>query len=99
MSYRLCNQKKIHKTNRESISWVWASNFPQSNAYIAVNITKCGITDWFRDQGAPEIAPIACEGDYIWTELLTGLKFVRTKTIANGDDICDFRFVKHNKKA
>lgn len=72
----------------------WASNFPQSDAYIAIDITKCGLTDWFRDQGAPEISPIACEGDLIWTELLTGLKFIRTKTIASGDDICDFRFVK-----
>ena len=72
----------------------WASDFPQSDAYIAINITKCGLTDWFRDQGAPEIASIACEGDLIWTKLLTGLKFIRTKTIADGGEICDFRFVK-----
>jgi hypothetical protein len=62
-------------------------------------MTKCGLLDWFRDQGASEIAPIACEGDLIRTESLKGLKFIRTKTIANGDEICDFRFVKHNKKA
>ena len=72
----------------------WDAVFPESDAYIAVDMTRCGLADWFRDQGAPEIAPIACEGDFIWTELLTGLKFNRTKTIANGDDICDFRFVK-----
>ena len=78
----------------------WASEFPQSDAYIAINFTRCGLTDWFRDQGAPEITPIACEGDYIWTRLLTGLKFIRTKTIGNGDKICDFRFVKiENHKA
>ena len=44
----------------------WATVVPKSDAYIAVDYTKCGcLTDWFRDQGVPEIAPIACEGDYI----------------------------------
>ena len=42
----------------------WATVLPESDAYISVDYTKCGITDWFRDQGVPEIAPIACEGDY-----------------------------------
>ena len=72
----------------------WAAVIPESDAYIAVDYTKCGLTDWFRDQGVPEIAPIACEGDYIHFALWKGLKFVRTKTIANGDDICDMRFIK-----
>ena len=72
----------------------WASVFPKSDAYIAVDYTKCGLTGWFRDQGVPEIAPIACEGDYIQFALWKGLKFARTKTIANGDEICDMRFVK-----
>ena len=72
----------------------WAAVVPKSDAYIAVNYIKCGLTDWFRDQGVPEIAPIACEGDYIQFALWKGLKFIRTKTIANGDDICDMRFIK-----
>lgn len=76
----------------------WATVLPESDAYIAVDFTKCGITDWFRDQGSPEIAPIACEGDYIWFALWKGLKFIRTKTIANGYKICDFRFVHENKR-
>lgn len=72
----------------------WATVFPKSDAYIAVDYTKCGLTDWFIDQGVPEIAPIACEGDYIQFALWKGLKFERTKTIANGDGVCDMRFIK-----
>jgi hypothetical protein len=72
----------------------WAAALPESDAYIAVDYTKCGLTDWFRDQGAPEIASIACEGDHIQFALWKGLNFVRTKTIANGDGICDMRFYK-----
>ena len=72
----------------------WASEFPESDAYMAIDMTRCGLADWFGDQGVPEIAPIACEGDFIVAEFMTGLKLVRTKTIAGGDDICDFRYVK-----
>ena len=72
----------------------WATEFPESDAYIAVNMTRCGLVKWFREQGVPEIAPIACEGDLIWAEFMTGLELVRTKTIAEGDDVCDFRYVK-----
>lgn len=75
----------------------WATVLPESDAYIAVDYTRCGLTDWFRDQGVPEIAPIACEGDYIQFALWKGLRFVRTKTIAHGDEVCDFRFVKEKK--
>jgi len=86
-------------TIKKDEKYGWTTIFPKSDAYIAVDYSKCGLTDWFRDQGAPEIAPIACEGDYIQFKLWKGLKFVRTKTIANGDGICDMRFYKIDKKA
>jgi hypothetical protein len=72
----------------------WAAEFPESDAYIAVNMTRCGLVKWFRERGVPEIAPIACEGDFVLAEFMTGLKLVRTKTLAEGHDICDFRYVK-----
>jgi len=72
----------------------WASEFPESDAHIAVNITRCGLVKWFREQGVPEIAPIACKGDFVWAKFMTGLKLIRTKTLAEGYDICDFRYVK-----
>ena len=84
----------IIKMTYKAENYGWATVFPDSDAYLAVDYTKCGLHDWFRDQGTPEISPIACEGDLIWTKMLTGLTFIRTKTIANGDDICDFRFIK-----
>lgn len=72
----------------------WAAEFPESDATLAFDMTRCGLVDWFGDQGVPEIAPIACEGDYIVAEYMTGLELVRTKTIAAGDEICDFRYVR-----
>jgi hypothetical protein len=72
----------------------WEIKFPESDVYMAFDFTRCGLVDWFKDQEVPEIAPIACEGDFIVAEYFTGLEFVRTKTIASGDEICDFRYVK-----
>ena len=78
----------------EDEEYGWAAEFPESEAYIAVDITRCGLVKWFTEQGVPEIARIACEGDYVWAEFMTGLELVRTKTLAAGDDVCDFRYVK-----
>jgi len=79
---------------RQDEKYGWAAEFPESDAYIAYDITRCGLVDWYTDQGVPEIAPIGCEGDFIMVEFMTGLKLARTKTIADGDDICVFRYVK-----
>lgn len=51
----------------------WAVEFPESDAYMAFDMTRCDLADWFNDQGVPEIAPVACEGDYITAEFYTGL--------------------------
>jgi len=72
----------------------WAARIPASDAYLAIDFTRCGLVDWFRDQAVPEIAPIACEGDLIVASYYTGLELVRTKTLADGDDHCDFHYVK-----
>jgi len=79
---------------RQDEKYGWACEFPESDAYIAINVTRCGLVDWYTDQGVPEIAPIGCEGDFIMAEFMTGLELARTKTIADGDDICVFRYVK-----
>jgi hypothetical protein len=72
----------------------WAVEFPQADAVMAVNFTRCGLAQWFAEQGVPEVAPIACQGDYVMAEFMKGLKLVRTQTLANGDPMCDFRYVK-----
>jgi hypothetical protein len=79
---------------RQDEKYGWTTEFPESDAYIAIDVTRCGLVDWYTDQGVPEIAKIGCEGDFIMAEFLTGLELARTKTIADGDDICEFRHVK-----
>ncbi len=56
-----------------------------------VDILECGICKLFAKHNYEKYTPILCEVDYI-TSNLAGLELVRSGTIANGADKCDFRF-------
>lgn len=56
-----------------------------------VDILECGICKLFSKHGYEKFSPILCEVDYI-TSNLAGLELVRSGTIANGAEKCDFRF-------
>lgn len=60
-----------------------------------VDILECGICKLFTKQGYGQFSSILCEVDYI-TSNLAGLELVRSGTIANGAQKCDFRFKKEN---
>jgi hypothetical protein len=53
--------------------------------------TECGIVKFLHSQGADELAPYLCLLDYALLGAL-GIELVRTQTLANGDEKCDFRF-------
>lgn len=75
----------------------WSIKKAESDAYIALDIHQCGLLKYLKEQGAPEICCTFCEADYAIATYMQGLKFVRTKTIVNGDDICNFRYIKESK--
>ncbi len=56
-----------------------------------MNYLECGIVKFFHNQGELALAEYACILDfYMFPAIGVGLK--RTKTIAQGCDMCDFRF-------
>lgn len=58
-----------------------------------VDYTNCGVHKFLTEMGAPELTPYICAMDILSSEQLGwGLK--RTMTIAEGGNICDFRFRK-----
>ena len=60
------------------------------------NYTECALVKMFKKHNVPEIAPYVCLNDFLRSKTLgTGLH--RTKTIAQGDDICNFRYKKGRK--
>ena len=60
---------------------------------IGVNYLKCGNYNFAMEHGGEEFAPFICMSDIALSEAL-GWGLVRTQTLADGCDYCDFRFKK-----
>lgn len=58
-----------------------------------VDYTECGVVKFLDEQGASELAPYVCPVDILYSQAL-GWGLVRTMTLAEGYDKCDFRFKK-----
>ena len=58
-----------------------------------VDYTECACCKFLNKQGALELAPYICATDIIYSEKL-GTGLVRTMTLADGYNKCDFRFKK-----
>jgi len=72
----------------------WVGNFIEGDGKTfdyGINFTECGWMKLIHNEGAEEIAPYACLCDYARMQAF-GVGFKRTKTIATGAEICDFRF-------
>ncbi len=52
---------------------------------------ECGVCKICQDEGCPELAKYMCRLDFVIADIM-GMKLVRTKTLAEGADLCDFRY-------
>jgi hypothetical protein len=72
----------------------WVCTFVEGDGETfdyGLDITECGICKYYRSQGVPELAPYLCLSDYVVSRAF-GRGLVRYKTIAEGAEICDFRY-------
>jgi hypothetical protein len=60
---------------------------------FGVDYLECASCKFLVKQGAPEIAPYICPVDILFSEAL-GWGLTRTTTLAEGAEVCDFRFKK-----
>jgi len=58
---------------------------------FGVDYTECGIVKYLTQQAAAELAPYLCWLDYPMCSAMK-VKLVRTETIAQGCERCNFRF-------
>jgi hypothetical protein len=56
-----------------------------------LDVTECGICKFYRAHGAGGLAPYMCLSDYVVSRAF-GRGLVRYKTIAEGAEVCDFRY-------
>jgi hypothetical protein len=84
--------------------WTQEREFPDNYVAVAVegdgeafdfgyDYTECAIIKILRKMGYLELAPYTCFHEYPLSRL-DGRGLSRTKTLAWGDDVCDFRFKK-----
>ena len=71
-----------------------------SKTGVAFDVTLCPLADYFKDQGVPELIPHgACNLDFA-TAREFGVDLMRSQTIADGDEHCDFRWkFRHTESA
>ena len=60
---------------------------------FGIDYTECGICKFYHAQGADEFTPFLCLTDFPHSKAF-GSGLVRTMTIAEGAEKCDFRFKK-----
>lgn len=79
------------KNRRNENNWV-LDVLPKCEEYdLGYNYYECGICKLCKDEGCPELARYLCKLDYMMADLMNA-KLVRTKTLAEGGDMCDFRY-------
>ena len=102
---RIHDEKKIpgrmewaHRISSVKNENNWAVEvLPKCAEYdLGYNYTECGICKLCRDEGCPELAKYMCRLDYIIADMM-GADLVRTMTLAQGGDMCDFRYSLKNR--
>jgi hypothetical protein len=61
------------------------------NFDYGVDYHQCATWTLFQEQGAAELTPYLCACDYLYSEML-GWGLIRTTTLGEGGEVCDFRF-------
>jgi hypothetical protein len=98
---KLFSQKRIDQRRRAAVvsrkrryadDWVFEIVEGEGRTFeFGVDYTECGIVKYMARQGAPELAPYLCWLDYPMCSVMR-VKLVRTETIAQGFERCNFRF-------
>ncbi|MEO1205254.1 MAG: L-2-amino-thiazoline-4-carboxylic acid hydrolase [Pseudomonadota bacterium] len=64
----------------------------EAGVAVAFDVTVCPLASYFKDQGVPELTPhAACNIDHCLADAFN-VELVRTQTIADGAEYCDFRW-------
>jgi hypothetical protein len=74
----------------------WAFAFVKGDGRefdYGIDMTKCAVCEFFHAQGADEFAPYLCLLDFPRSKALS-MGLVRTMTLAEGAEKCDFRWKK-----
>ena len=91
---RLKKWASVSQERKHAENWVFSILDNTEKEYaLGIDYTECGICKFYRAQGAFDFAKLLCPLDHFLCKLI-GVKLIRTMTIAEGAEKCDFRFQK-----
>ena len=84
------------KTTFGSSGWdfIWKQN---DCCALKWDCSRCFYADIFTQHKVSELTSIFCESDDVVYGSIPTIRWARTRTIGNGDDVCDFTF--YNERA
>lgn len=85
--------KEAEKSQTSDLEMDWKFTYEKGKDEFYYTYTKCGVCRLAEREHMEAYLPCMCHMDYSKFEMVGG-KLYRTKTIANGDDCCDFHVVK-----
>lgn len=72
---------------------------PKEKDAFCMDIIECPYHKYLTELGCPEINVLFCDNDVYAYGSMPGMKFIRTKTIGAGDELCDFRLEIDKKRS
>ena len=77
--------------------YTWHKDDPKDEFHFECN--ECIYAKIFGRRGLMKLGAMCCHADIINYGSLPYTDFIRTKTLCQGGDVCDFRFVRHETDA
>ena len=81
------------RSQRSNDEMDWCYTYTKGKDEIKYDITKCGVKRLAEREGLLDYLPCMCHMDYPKYEI-QGAKLDRTKTLANGDECCNFHLIR-----
>ncbi len=78
-------------------NWKYTFSYDMSVPECTITYTRCAICEMARREDCFHLMKYLCTTDYA-QQALMGNTLVRTMTIGNGDDICDFHIIGKKKQ-
>lgn len=63
----------------------------ETSEMVGVDITLCPLYELSKKIGCPESCQCICAADKIYMTGIKGVRYERTKSVAEGDDVCDYK--------
>ena len=81
--------KEAENSQKSQAEMDWRFTYEKGEQEFRCTYTKCGICTLAKKEHAERFLPCMCRMDYAMYEMV-GAKLTRTKTLAAGDDCCNF---------